>query len=133
MKHKQILLADDDEGIRKVVSAGLRIAGYITLTAADGAAALSTCRQHPVDLAIIDLLMPKKEGIETIVELRRMQPSLAIVAISGGGCAAAHDYLRMALMLGATRTLAKPFCLQELLVTVTSLLEPKAHPAVSLC
>lgn len=133
MKHMRILLADDDEGIRRVISAGLRMSGYITLTVGDGTAALSACQQHPVDLAIIDLLMPKKEGIETIVELRRLQPSLAIVAISGGGCAAPQDYLRMAQKLGATRTLAKPFCLTELLATVKSLLEPKEDPAVSAC
>jgi CheY-like chemotaxis protein len=118
---KRILLVDDVEDFRQTISKTLERAGYEVQTAPDGAAALQLYHQHPVDLIIIDLLMPGKEGLETIMELRQLQPALKIIAMSGGGRIDARDYLTMATTLGATTALEKPFTSQELLQTVASL------------
>jgi DNA-binding response OmpR family regulator len=126
MRESYILVADDDEGIREALTFALRTAGHKTVAVSDGIAALSASRQFPIKLAIIDLIMPKKEGIETILELRRERPDLAIIAISGGGCGSPEDYLNVAKKLGAVRTLTKPFTARELFAQVIEVL--KSHP-----
>jgi CheY-like chemotaxis protein len=126
---KRILFADDNEAFRALLAKLLESAGYEVLTAADGAAAVGLFRQQPADLAIIDLLMPGKEGLETIRELRRIQPGLKIIAISGGGFGAAGDYLEIARLLGAVKTLTKPFALTDALEIVKNLLEAAPETA----
>ena len=113
---------DDNEGFRKPLCQTLERAGYEVLSAADGAAALRLFRQQPVDLVITDIIMPEKEGLETIMELRRIKPELKIIAISGGGRIGAEDYLPLAEHLGAARTLAKPFSSAEIIEAVSGLL-----------
>ena len=118
----RILVVDDDESFRRLVCQVLLRGDHEVLAAPDGRAALSLFRKQPVDLVITDLIMPEKEGIETIMELRRLQPDLKIIAMSGGGRLGITDCLKMARHIGAARTLAKPFALQEILEAVTSLL-----------
>ena len=77
-----------------------------------------------VDLVITDLIMPEKEGVETISELRRRYPEIKIIAMSGGGMGGATDYLRLAKALGAGQTLAKPFTREVLLKMVTAAFAP---------
>jgi YesN/AraC family two-component response regulator len=91
--------------------------------AADGKIGMNIQRQEPVDLVITDLIMPEKEGIETIRELRRDFPQLKIVAISGGGRISANGYLKVAKTIGADYTFSKPFELKELIGTVKNLLD----------
>ena len=79
-------------------------------------------KQMKADLIITDLIMPEKEGIETITELRRDFPDVKIIAISGGGRIAPEVYLRMARSLGALRTFAKPIERKEIIETVQELL-----------
>ena len=119
---KRILLVDDNESFRRSLGVVLQRAGYEVQSAADGSAALELYHQQPTDLVITDLIMPGKEGLETIVELRRLEPQLKIVAISGGGRMAPEDYLPMARHLGAAATLVKPFSPQEMLELVAKLL-----------
>ena len=116
-----ILVIDDEENIRELVRAILENAGYTVLDAADGEAGLETARSNQVDLIITDLIMPGKEGIETITELRREQPHLKILAISGAVDSA--TYLHLADHLGADETLGKPFQVSELVETVGRLLD----------
>ena len=118
----RILVVDDDEILCRTLSHVLRHAGHEVVTAFDGAVALSLYSRDPVDLVVIDLIMPGKEGLETIIELRRMRSDLRIIAISGGRWAAAGDYLTMAKRLGATRTLAKPFSSREILGSINETL-----------
>jgi DNA-binding response OmpR family regulator len=118
MQRTNILVVDDDEGICQTLQLGLSAAGYQTTAVHDGDAALRICRQQRFDLAIIDLIMPRREGLETMLELKRLCPHLATLAISGGGCGAADDYLRMAAKLGANLTLAKPFGIENLLAAI---------------
>jgi CheY-like chemotaxis protein len=118
----RILLVDDDEQFRKMLHKALERAGYEVQDAQNGDAALEMYRQCPSDLIITDLVMPEKEGIETIVELRRLNPAVKIIAISGGGRMNPATTLAMAQKLGARRTLAKPFAPHELLDTISQVL-----------
>jgi DNA-binding response OmpR family regulator len=119
---KRILVVDDNEALRRPLGKFLEQAGYQVETAADGNAGLKLFRQSPFDLVVTDLIMPGKEGLETIVELRRIQPDLKIIAMSGGGRLDPSNYLPMATLLGATKVLAKPFSQDEIIEAVKSLL-----------
>ena len=81
----RILLIDDEEQIRLTIGELLRVTGYDVVVAADGQEGLDLFRQHTFDLVITDLLMPKKGGLETIADLRRLKPELKIIATYGGG------------------------------------------------
>ena len=82
--NKRVLVVDDDESFRRVLCRALQLAGYEVAAAADGAAALKAYEEQPAELVITDLIMPEKEGLELIMDLRRIQPPPSIIAISGG-------------------------------------------------
>lgn len=118
-----VLLVDDDELLRNLVSRRLKKRGYEVLEAPDGRVALERFRSAPaVDAVVTDLVMPEQEGIETIRHLRALAPALPIVAMSGGVRGTDH-ILKVAGHLGATRTLAKPFQIDDLLEILQGLLE----------
>ena len=119
-----ILLVDDNEQYRTMLHTVLSRAGYEVQEARDGKEACSVYGRRPTDLVITDLIMPEKEGLETIKELREKNPQVKIIAISGGGRANAEDYLRVAQGFGAQRILAKPFSHKELLEAVNQVLSP---------
>lgn len=123
---KRILLVDDDEDFRRLLRETLETAGYYIETAAEGAEALKLYQRHIFDLVVTDIIMPGKEGLETIVELHGLNPALKIIAMSGGGCLEADGYLEMAHELGASKTIAKPFTPDEILESVAGLLNPQA-------
>ena len=126
---KRILVVDDQETIRRPLAQILQMAGYEVQTAAEGCEALRLYKQLPFDLVITDLVMPEKEGLETIMELRQLKPSLKIIAISGGGKLEPGDYLPMAKRFGAAKTLAKPFSTDDILEAVASLLGEDKPPS----
>jgi CheY-like chemotaxis protein len=126
MNPHRILLVDDDDNFRRTARCALVRAGYEVQEACNGHQALTLVRQARPDLVITDLIMPEKEGIETIVELRRSDPELPIIAISGGGRLSMEDNLLIAQKLGARSTLTKPFRSVELLEAVESVLVPAA-------
>ncbi|MCP4220030.1 MAG: response regulator, partial [bacterium] len=100
----------------------LERSGFEVIDAADGKIGLNIQRTQPVDLVITDLIMPEKEGIETIRELRKDFPHLRIIAISGGGRVGPDGYLTVAKAFGADRALCKPFDLKTILEAVKELL-----------
>ena len=114
----RILVADDDSQTCTLLRAMLAPYGYEVEDASNGNEALAAVHTDPPGLVIMDLVMPEKEGIETIMEIRRDFPDMPIIAISGAGRIDSQCYLEMAKMLGATRTLAKPFRRDELLDAV---------------
>lgn len=113
-----ILIIDDDIEILSLLRLILEREGYDVLAASDGNEGLKFCRQQRVDLVITDLIMPEKEGLETIMELRRDFPRVNIIAMSGGGRMAPENYLHIAQVLGAQRTLRKPFTPKEMLEAI---------------
>ena len=120
--HKSILVIDDEQLIRLQIRSALELEGYVVHEAANGNEGLARIAEAAPDVVITDILMPDKEGIETILELRRTHPKIRIIAISGGGRTGNKDFLRTAKHLGADRTLAKPFGLAELLRLVRDVL-----------
>ena len=119
----RILLVDDDQQFRSMLSESLRRAGYDVTEARDGSEGITLYRDQPSDLIITDLIMPEKEGLETIQEYRRNYPGVKIIAISGGSRNGPVDYLKIAKAFGAQHALAKPFLRQELLDVITQVLE----------
>ncbi|MCG6880945.1 MAG: response regulator [Deltaproteobacteria bacterium] len=120
---KTILVIDDDENIRRLLRAVLEIEGYHILEASDGVKGQQEYGKNPTDLVITDLIMPGKEGIETIRDLRREFPDVKIIAVSGGGRIGPESYLKMAKGVGALRTLRKPFDRKSLVDAVEEVLE----------
>lgn len=122
----QILIADDEDGFRFLLRRTLAAVGHEVCEVVDGDAAIAALRTFPARVIIVDLFMPGKEGIETIIEVRRSYPATKIIAISGGAPQAGTSFLGMAQKLGAHRTLSKPFSAAELLAVVSDLLNPPA-------
>jgi len=116
-----ILIIDDDDQIRRVLRKTLERDGYKVADAPNGKEGIRLYRENPADLVITDIIMPEKEGIETIIELKRDFPEVKIIAMSGGGHIGPEGYLQDAKMLGAQRTLTKPIERNELLKTVMEL------------
>ena len=118
---KQILIIDDDTQFRLMLRRILEKEGYEVFEAADGKQGLTCFRNTQTDLVITDIIMPEKEGVETIVALRKEYPSVKIIAISGGGRNAPGDYLTLAKKLGAHVTMEKPLNRNYLLEEVKHL------------
>ena len=104
-----ILIIDDEELIRESLSTLFVREGYRVEVAVDGADGLRKFAANPARVVVTDIVMPDKEGIETIRELRRAYPDVRILAISGGGRTGGVQFLDLARKLGADAALAKPF------------------------
>jgi DNA-binding response OmpR family regulator len=120
----KILVIDDDEALRSLLTQILHRAGHQVREAANGAIGLREFRREPADLVITDLIMPEKEGLETIMELRKEFPKVPLVAVSGGGRNGPNDYLTLAKQLGARQTVCKPFSRDEILQAIDAAVRP---------
>ncbi|GBC62334.1 response regulator [Desulfonema ishimotonii] len=118
----RILIIDDEPQIRNMLKQMVERAGYDAEIAENGRDGLKLNAENPADLIITDIFMPEKEGIETIMALRKDHPDTKIIAISGGGCKGQVNYLKVAKSLGAMRTLNKPIERHRLLETIQELL-----------
>ncbi len=118
----EIMVVDDEEQIRMMIKQLLEREGHKVIAISNGAEAVRAYRRNPVDLIITDLIMPDKEGIEIITELKREFPEVKIIAMSGGGRVGPDNYLFLAEKLGAQRTFSKPFDPQELLSAIEEIL-----------
>ena len=118
----RILLIDDDDGVRASVEATLRHAGHSVVAARNGREALAFFGNNSFDLIVTDIVMPEMEGIETIIEFRKVGRSIPILAMSGGGQRReTAPYLDAAQKLGADAALRKPFSAAQLRATVDRL------------
>lgn len=119
----KILIVDDDDAFRKVLRLLLERMGHEVVEVSDGRGAWSTYEaSRPVALVIMDLIMPEKEGLETIQMFRRSKAPVKILAVSGGGRVDARDILRVAEQFGADKALAKPFSSDDLAAVLKELL-----------
>lgn len=118
----RILVIDDDRKLREVVRRALERAGHTVFEADDGRAGIQLYRGQGAELIITDIFMPERDGLETILQLRRENPGVKIVAISGGDQSGSLDLREHAEVLGASRTLRKPFDKAELVKIVGELL-----------
>jgi DNA-binding response OmpR family regulator len=118
----KILVIDDDTAVRETLSLILQADGYDVVSAEDGDRGMAVYHRERPDLVITDIIMPEQEGIQTISEIRAAQPNAKIIAISGSGRVGSIDFLRMAELLGATDSMTKPFCPDDLLSRVKACL-----------
>ena len=137
-----ILIIDDEELARFTIREILEVAGHSVIEAANSQDGFSCFEQHAPDMAIVDLIlspqmitfdtvMPEKEGVETVIRLKRSNPRMPVIAISGGGqvssltfenIARKYSALHLARDNGADSILAKPFSAAELLEHVNQCL-----------
>lgn len=120
----KILIADDEDGFRFLLQRMLAVDGHEIREASDGDAALAALQTFPAEVVVMDLFMPGKEGIETIMEIRNRYPAIKVIAISGGLPKSGASFLNLAQKLGAHRILNKPFSADELFVILHQLLTP---------
>lgn len=119
----KILVIEDDSSFRNVLVQMLEKAGFEVSQAENGNQAIKYCETLKFDLVLTDIIMPDKEGLETIQELLGISPDMKIIAMSGGGRFGPNSYLPLAAKLGARKTLQKPFMRDELLSAIAEVLE----------
>jgi CheY-like chemotaxis protein len=117
----KILLVEDNDVFAAMLQKMLAPRAFEVVRARNGAEALDLY-DPSFDLVLTDLVMPQKEGIELIGELRRAHPGVKIIAMSGGARSLAGRYLPMAKHLGAAVALQKPFSTEQLLSAIKSIL-----------
>ena len=118
-----ILLIDDEKLILDFLKERLMFEGFNVRTAIDGIEGMKLFNDNQIDLVITDIVMPRKEGIETIIEMQKICPDIKIIAMSGGGHNLSEDCLEIANHSGAKYIFAKPFKTSDLVTTVYGLLE----------
>lgn len=120
----RILVVDDEPSVRKVVKSIFEADDCEVIEAVDGREALDLCKEISIDLTITDIVMPEKNGIDYIMELKKNYPNIPVVAISGGGgITGRYDYLEIAKLVGADYIVKKPFGVDELRTVVDSILK----------
>jgi CheY-like chemotaxis protein len=119
----RVLVMDDEADTRILIEEILESAGYEVVLAADGLEGMRQYHSTPVDLALVDLFMPNREGLETIKALKQQFPDFPIIAMSGDSLGV--TLLSVARRLGAAAVLPKPFLPEELLEAIKHLLRPK--------
>ena len=125
---ERILIIDDEPQIRSMLTLMLEREGYEVVEAPDGVDGIKIYRQNPADLIITDLIMPNKDGIGMIIDLKKEFPNVKIIAMSGGGLNKPDGYLKGAKKLGAACTLTKPIDREEMLKAVREILKESTSP-----
>ena len=113
-RNQLVLVIDDSPAVRDTLCKILAYLGYDVVSACNGEEGMEVFHARVPDIVVTDIIMPEKEGIETIKEMRKADPDVGIIAISAGGSGTGPCYLKMATGLGANRTLQKPFRITEL-------------------
>lgn len=119
MSATHIVVVEDEPAIRRGVVDALRASGYAVAEAADGAQGLEAAVRREVDLVLLDLLLPKKDGLEVLAEIRKVRPTLPVIVLTARGTE--EDRVR-GLKMGADDYVVKPFSARELLARVEAVL-----------
>ncbi|HEY6007860.1 MAG TPA: response regulator, partial [Geobacteraceae bacterium] len=117
--NKTILVVDDEESIRASLAGILEDEGYRPLLAVDGVEAIAICQREPPDLVLLDIWMPRLDGMETLQKLKEQNPGLAVVMMSGHGTI---ETAVKSTKLGAYDFIEKPLSLEKVIVTVKNAL-----------
>ena len=120
----KILVVDDEATVRDMVSSMIEPLGCEVTVAGNGLEAIAACKAHAFDLVITDIVMPGKNGIDLIMQLKKDYPSTHVLGISGGGggITGRYDYLEIAQLVGADNILRKPFSMKDMRDAVSKLL-----------
>ncbi len=119
VKKRNVVIVEDEDAIRRAIVDALRISGYQTVEAADGATGLREARRGGVDLVLLDLLLPQMDGFEVLEELRVTHPALPVIILTARG---SEDDRVRGLRGGADDYVVKPFSARELLARVEAVL-----------
>ena len=117
-----ILLVEDEKDLREMLKASLIRRKYTVIEAENGKDAISHFKPLITDILITDLIMPDEDGLKVIIKLKKLKPTLKIIAISGGGKAGPGSYLNLAKALGADAIFSKPFSVHDLISKIEELL-----------
>jgi CheY-like chemotaxis protein len=128
-KAKRILVIDDEPSALDLLRRIFEGEGYEVQAATNGLDGVALFRRQPYDLVITDMVMPVKDGLQTILELREIVPGLPVIAISGGGAISKERYLTIAGYLDRVVTIAKPFKILEMVTAAAELLKDQEPPA----
>lgn len=123
---KRILVIDDEPTALDLLRRILEMKGYEVAVAKNGQEGVELFEQHPCDLVITDMVMPIKDGLQTILDLRVEAPGLPVIAISGGGTISKERYLAVAGYLDRVITIAKPFAIEQIIEAVEKLLQERS-------
>lgn len=131
---RSILVVDDDESMRSIIMMCLRNSGYNVVGASGRSQVMSLLNSQQFDMVITDVMMPDLDGSEVVRTVKMLQPDAAILPMSGGADTRSELCFDLAMRLGASVPLIKPFHLDELLMAVEQALRPpdSAHPGFSL-
>jgi CheY-like chemotaxis protein len=124
---QRVLVVDDDPTVRRVCRTLLEFLGHTVVEAINGAEALKAMPRVEPDVVLLDMMMPEKDGIETLREIREFDPITPIIAMSGGNRVDAALCLRFASSLGAPLVLLKPFTADELDAALAMAIQRRAE------
>lgn len=125
---KRILIIDDEVSAREILRRMLEAEGYEVVEAANGEEGIACFLRQASELVITDMVMPVKDGLKTILEIREYAADVPIIAISGGGAISKERYLSVAGYIKGVVTLAKPFTRQQLVACVAELFAAAIPP-----
>ena len=123
MTKKKILVIEDDLELQEFVEEFLSENDFEVLLANNGNEGLEVLENNEVDLVLTDLLMPEKDGVRVISEVKTRHSHIPVIAMSGGQSVFSPVFLEAAATLGAAKTLSKPFRNEELLQTIRDCLK----------
>lgn len=123
---KRVLVVDDESGMNEYIAEVLEKAGFKVFAAVDGVAGLEAFHSSAPQVVILDIFMPKKDGLEVLIELRNRKFSVPVLVISGKQHLLSDSSMGFAKQLGADDVLSKPFTPEELLTRVSSLAQLRA-------
>ena len=127
---RRILIIDDEKSARDLLRTIFEHEGYEVVEAENGQEGVEVFREQQIDLVVTDMVMPVKDGLKTILELRQKDPNIPVIAVSGGGAIAKEKYLNIASYFEGVRTLPKPFSIYDLMTTVEVLLASVASSVI---
>lgn len=125
MPKARIVVVEDEPAIRRGVSDALRLSGYDVTEAGDGAVGYREGAAAGVDLVLLDLLLPKRDGLDVLTELRRTCPTRPVIILTARG---SEDDRVKGLKMGADDYVVKPFSAKELLARVEAVLRRTLKP-----
>ena len=121
----RIIVIDDQEPIRRIVRRALEQEGHEVLDASEGEMGMRLLERHAADVVITDIFMPGQDGIVTLRQIRKQFPAVKVIVISGGDASGLLDLRHDAELLGAVKSLQKPFTAAELVQTVREVLSDR--------
>ena len=119
----RIMVIDDQESIRRIVRRALENDGHQVFEASDGEVGMALLEREPADVVITDIFMPGMDGIQTLREIRKRYPAIKVIAMSGGDSTGMMDLRRDAELLGAVKSLQKPFNARDIVDLVQTVLK----------